>query len=347
MFDLTEAYLGQVFVHRAGNKTRGEESILSEEPLTLNEQLEQRLIHYFFKGISSDLPFSEFHHAENINLNEAYSFVDEFFTDKTSFYSFSRKIANLLIRTSTHPNIRGGDLFVAEIKNAQLSNIRFESILGVFKSEQKTSFIKLGTLRSSFTASIDTGINPESAEKGVIILPQNGSYRLLIHNNRKLDSVYWSESFLGCIDEDNPKLRTKHSTQAVSAFVRATSSDELSKIEKIESISRLKDYLSTHDIFDINQLTNELGFGESLSNELKKHIRNYESEKHVIISETFQIDKDQASKSKKLLKEQIILDNSIEIKINQEKIKNSSYIEKGYDQEKKMHFYKIYFNDEK
>lgn len=347
MFDLTETHLGQVFVHRVGNKTRGEETLLSTEPLQLNEMLERKLIQYFFKGIKPDTTFSTFHHDENINLNEAHSFIDEFYLETSSFYSLSRKIANLLVRVSTHPNIRSGDLFIAELKNIKFGDELFKSALGIFKSEQKSSFIKLGSSRSSLTASVDSGINPEVAEKGVLVLPSQGSYRLLVHNNRKIDSVYWSELFLGCIDEDSPKLRTKLSIDAVSTFVKSVPTSELSKVEKIDSIECIKSYVSENDTFNIDQLESELGFNNTLKDDLREHIKDYENSKHVTLTDSFEIDKEQASKSKKALKENIVLDESIEIKVNLLKTSKKRVLEKGFDSEKKMHYYKIYFHEEK
>ena len=52
-------------------------------------------------------------------------------------------------------------------------------------------------------------------------------------------------------------------------------------------------------------------------------------------------------REKKKIKSNIRLDNQIEIRINPESPEHATrYIEKGFDELKGLHFYKIYFNNE-
>ena len=57
--------------------------------------------------------------------------------------------------------------------------------------------------------------------------------------------------------------------------------------------------------------------------------------------------KDRIKKEKKKIKSEILLDTMIQIKIDPNEIDTvKENLERGYDEEKKMHFYKVFFNEE-
>ena len=62
----------------------------------------------------------------------------------------------------------------------------------------------------------------------------------------------------------------------------------------------------------------------------------------------FNISANAIKEVKKQINKSIIkLDKTIEIKLTDINKENSEYIERGFDPEKQMYFYKLYFNDEK
>jgi len=61
----------------------------------------------------------------------------------------------------------------------------------------------------------------------------------------------------------------------------------------------------------------------------------------------FPIAEADVKKEKKKLKTEIKLDTNIQIKINVDAPDAAEeYLEKGFDEEKKMKYYKVYFNEE-
>ena len=68
---------------------------------------------------------------------------------------------------------------------------------------------------------------------------------------------------------------------------------------------------------------------------------------HFLGDFTFQPYKWVKEKEKKKIKSEILLDTRIQIKIDVDEIDTvKDNVERGYDDEKKMHFYKVYFNEE-
>jgi len=74
---------------------------------------------------------------------------------------------------------------------------------------------------------------------------------------------------------------------------------------------------------------------------------NYKLANQVELEESFTISPETLKKEKKKIKSEISLDTRIQIKIDVDEIDTvKENIERGFDDEKKMHFYKVYFNEE-
>ena len=68
----------------------------------------------------------------------------------------------------------------------------------------------------------------------------------------------------------------------------------------------------------------------------------------ITFNDGFNIEQATLKKEKKKIKSEISLDTMIQIKIDPNEIDTvKENMERGYDEEKKMHFYKVYFNEEK
>ncbi|MFK8060581.1 MAG: nucleoid-associated protein, partial [Polaribacter sp.] len=79
--------------------------------------------------------------------------------------------------------------------------------------------------------------------------------------------------------------------------------------------------------------------------EYKKHFENLND---VLIRNNFDVSGVVLKKEKSKLKTEIKLDTNINIKLDVDAPEAASeYLERGYDEEKKMKFYKVYFNEEK
>jgi len=75
--------------------------------------------------------------------------------------------------------------------------------------------------------------------------------------------------------------------------------------------------------------------------------KEFEGENNVLIRNQFDVSERVVNKEKKKIKTDIKLDTNIQIKLDIDAPEAASeYLERGYDEDKKMHFYKAYFNAE-
>ena len=73
----------------------------------------------------------------------------------------------------------------------------------------------------------------------------------------------------------------------------------------------------------------------------------YETDNSVLIRNQFDVSEIALKKQKQKIKTEIKLDTNIQIKLDVDAPDASAeYLERGYDNEKKMHFYKVFFNEE-
>ena len=76
--------------------------------------------------------------------------------------------------------------------------------------------------------------------------------------------------------------------------------------------------------------------------------KGFETDRAVLIRNQFDVSESLSlKKQKQKIKTEIKLDTNIQIKLDVDAPDASAeYLERGYDDEKKMHYYKVYFNEE-
>jgi hypothetical protein len=110
----------------------------------------------------------------------------------------------------------------------------------------------------------------------------------------------------------------------------------------------------TVDFFKENEVVNVAKFKEEIFDD-ENHIqlfedyqKNYETDNKVVIRNQFDVSEVALKKQKQKIKTEIKLDTNIQIKLDVDAPDASAeYLERGYDDEKKMHYYKVFFNTER
>src|SRR6478735_3807906 len=114
MVTFFEASLDTMSVHHVGNQTAGEMYALSEKPLELKDEvIPTLLMQYFLKPFEkANEVYHLMHSSGDLALNELHNFATKVFDDREKFQEMSEQIAKHLYKVSTHPNIKGGELYV-------------------------------------------------------------------------------------------------------------------------------------------------------------------------------------------------------------------------------------------
>jgi hypothetical protein len=349
MVDLDELNIEQLVVHKVGNKMRDEGYSPSQELHDLSDsRVKELVLKYFLKPFNHDI-FYHFFHESELNLNEVYYFAKKIFSDNSSFYSESINILKHLYDKSNHPQIKSGEFYMVYLKNYSVTEKRIDAI-GIFKSENKDTYLKVNQENNSFNISYDKGININKLDKGCLIFNEHSEQGFKVQivdtaaKSQDNEAQYWKKNFLNLKEVEDDKLNTRKFIQMCNEFSANVFEGSLGKDtqDKINFKNSAYQYLEQNSSYDIEDFVEKVFDDEKSKTEFKEYKQRFEEVHRITPAPSFAIEPGTVTQLKKKFNSMLKLDTGFDIKVT-----NPNHLEKGYDQEKGMYFYKIYFREEK
>lgn len=344
MVDFSNAEILDLAVHVVGNKSKDEELILTDTTSTIFDDVtEQYIREYFFSSFDFELSY-QFSHETNVNLNEVYMYASTIFQSPQSFVEQSKNIAKHLYEVSTHPNIKRGELYIAFIKDCAIDGYETNAI-GIFKSETKDFYLNINQQDDFFNISCKKGINTKKLDKGCLIFDykQKEPKKVYIVDTSRNDTLYWKNNFLRVDQIEDAYTNTSNILDVCKKFISKAS--DMGKTSRISFLNNSVQYFESHDNFEFDDFANHACDNENHYQAFKSYIQDNDLESK--FQESFEISKQAITAVKKKIRNFIKLDSDIEIKIPSKISAVEEIIEQGYDTEKKMRYYKIYYTNEK
>lgn len=351
MINLFNTHIETLSIHRVGNKSRNEAIFLSAEPYNLNDEIAPLLKEYFFKPFrEKEESYYQFAHDVDLEFNEMYNFANEIFNSPSAdnVQEVAKKITRHLYEQSNHPHIKNGEVYVTYLTNLSIDNNVVDAI-GIFKSELKTDFLQLQEKDSNLEMLLLQGINLNKLDKGCIIFnyKKEEGYKILTIDSNKYDARYWLEHFLNVDIFQDEAFMTKKYLKFCQDFAKDVVLPAEDKKEEVMFMNRSVNYFAKNDEFEETNFLNEVIDNPDLAAEFKNY-KVDKGEKYSIEDTTsFPIANNAVSDARKKLKNVINLDTNIQIKldfINPDSA--DKFVEKGWDEEKQMYYYLVYFNKE-
>lgn len=345
MFDFKEAKLDKIAIHKIGNKIQDEELILSEGTIIVDEEIKELLKKYFLSGFKSE-EFNQFNHESDINLNEIFSFSNHIFDETKDFFDQSINIAKHLYNVSDHPNIKSGELYITKITDCIVDDELVDAI-GIFKSENKETYIKIYQEEKQFSLDKQEGININKLDKGCLIFntEKEFGYKVaVIDKTNKDETKYWNERFLNIKPLSNHFYQTNNYLNLCKTFVKEVfnTKNEVEKTDQIELLNRSIAYFKEEETFDENHFKSTVLEAPEVREAFSEFKEQYQTNNCVSFTQSFAISDQAVKNQQKNFKSILKLDKNFHIYIHG----NNDLIEKGYDKEKSMNFYKVYFDKE-
>lgn len=346
--DFSNSKIEYLIIHEIGNKLRDEKTFLSSSLQEIDEGLEKTLLYYFLKSFIGDVTEYKFEHTSSLNLNEIYTYSKEIFHDleKTTFINTSKKIAAHLYENSIHPKINRGEVIVAKFSNIKINNKNVNCI-GIFKSEKKESFLKVLKQEKNIKLKDENGINISKIEKGCLIFNTNeksGFHVLNIDNNQVTD--YWLKKFLNITLISNDSHKTKEIIDICKNFSKDVLSSKYDTEVEFSFNNDYINYFEDNEFYEKDDLLDNIFHDNDMKEEFFNYYERNKESYSFNINDSFELSQNDVKKEKKKIKNIIKLDTKLELNVLLDKENGTKNIEKGYDKEKDMYFYKIYFNEE-
>ena len=349
MVTFFEASLAQLSIHRVGNKLQDEFYVLSDNSLQIEDELLSNLLmQYYLKPFEKVNEVYRFMHSSDMNLNELFHFSTEVFKEKGRFHEVSQQITKYLYDLTNHPKIKSGELYVAYFNNVQLEGELLDAI-GIFKSETKETYLKVYPEDSGFNLGYEQdGINIQKLDKGCLIFntEKEEGYKVLVvdQTNRAGEAVYWKDEFLQLKIRNDSFNQTNNTLSVYKSFVTNKLEDdfEMNKADKIDLLNRSMKYFKEKESFELDEFSNEVLGNPKAIESFKNFKQNFEKEFDTEIADSFDISSPAVKKQARVFKSVLKLDKNFHIYIHG----NKELIEKGFDDDKSMNFYKVYFKEE-
>lgn len=341
MINVFESEMTKLVIHQVGNKANDEGMSLSNGLIVLDDLLYNLLSKYFLRPFVKSETYM-FSHKLGLAYNEVYSEVSKVFDDIGYFVNFSQNISRFLYEQSNHPKIKAGEFYVVYFRNCILDGQLVDAI-GLFKSENKDTFIRINSVEGGFCVESESGININKLDKGCLIFNaqrEHGYVVSVVDNTNRGEAKYWVDDFLQVKRRNDDYAQTQNTLALCKEFVRQIPS--ANRVEKAQMMNRVIDGLSTDQI-DVEELLTDV-FGEEIVQTQFAGYRSMYEDKHQIeISSQFLPQKQAISRRLTSSLTTIKLDENFELKL----LNSHASIERGYDPQNGMNYYKLWFREEK
>ena len=349
MINLYSAHIASLSIHRVGNKSRNEPLLLSSQPYKMDDELTPLMKEFFLKPFrDKEENYFQFAQEAGLEFHDLFTIASEIFEQPETVHEQSKKVTKHLFEQSTHPHIKSGEVYIAYIENVQIDNEKVDAI-GIFKSELKQDFLQFTEGEHQLDAVLQQGVNLNKLDKGALIFnsKKEEGYKILSVDSNRYDARYWLESFLGVAAFEDENFFTKKYLKFCQDFAKDVVLPAEDKKEEVLFMNRAVNHFAKNDQFEETAFMNEVIDNPDLLPEFR-HYKTEQAPKYKIEDlTTFPIANTAVTAARKKIKNVIELDTNIQIKldfINPESAEK--FVEKGWDEEKQMYYYLVYFNKE-
>ncbi|MCS6979671.1 MAG: nucleoid-associated protein [Flavobacteriales bacterium] len=345
LIDLTKAEISSLIVHKVGSSYLGEDLVLSEkESLVQNDEMAEALYQFFLKPLDLRALY-QFSEEKGRTVSDC---AHQVFEDKQRFFPISQTLAKHLYQVSSHPKIKSGDLYVVHFSGCIVNDTVVEA-LGIFKTEHRDRFVKLREKPNTIVLDVDEGILLHKLDKGCLIFnyPADNERPLALcvdKSNPLNDAAFWREEFLGLerVPDENYLAESYQDMVRVFADNVRLGDMPLEPAHKAAILSRSATYFKEAPVLD-NQLFEENVLQEpSIIEEFRDFRKSYEEAFRLPPVDGVEIPLSSRKTAQKKFKSVIRLDKHFHIYIHGPE----HLVERGFDEAKGLHYYKLYFETE-
>lgn len=335
-----------IAIHKVGNKGTGQGVQLSNSLIKTDDTINQLLLSFFFHPFKTN-EYYNFHHDADIQLNEIYNYVTSIFEDPDTLYDQSVNIAKHLYNQSVHPKINLGELYVVYFQDCIVDGEQVDAV-GLFKSENRETYLKVYPKGDGFEINTDDGINISKLDKGCLIFnteKENGYVVAVADNLKKSsDAVYWKDDFLKIEPRTDSYFNTKHAIDLCKDYITEKLPDEfqVSRVDQADLLNKSADFFKEKETFDLDEFANEIMQQPEVAESFKNYKTEFEKKHNTEFEEDFEISKNAVKSKSKVFKSIIKLDKNFHIYVHGKR----EYIVRGHDDQSGMNYYQVFFHEE-
>ena len=338
MIQFYNTRITNVVVHFVGNKNNDEKVRCSRSMIEIDDSIEHVLINYFIRPFLNLNELYSFVHGIDLQFNEVYSSIISIFDNSETFFKQSTNLSKHLYELSTHPKIKGGEFYVVYFKDCIVDGITTDAV-GLFKSENKDTFLKVYPKEDSFAIESEKGVNINKLDKGCLIFnieKESGYVVSVVDNtNKGAEAKYWLEDFLNVKPRNDEYAKTQSTLTLYKSFITKKVSEDfgMNKAEQAALLNKSLVFFKENTEISLSDFAKEVIKQPELIESFNQYKNQYEKEHRVSESAV----KKQARKFRSVIK----LDKNFHIYVHGDE----HLIEQGEDKDG-WKYYKIFYREE-
>jgi hypothetical protein len=349
MIDYSQVTIENIVVHQIGSRTEGETVKFSKSPLRLfdEEVVGDVLLSYFFKPFKTEAYFNFTDENEQPENNPVFQWMSSVFESPDKLYDTSIQVAEHLYEKSNHPKIRSGEFYMAYFSNCVVDGEVTDGI-GIFKSENKETFLKVYLKDQTFELGTQEGINIRKLDKGCIVFntEKEAGYKVcMVDNvNKGHEAHFWKDDFLGLMPREDNYYFTRNYLNLCKDFVTDVFNDEneVPKPDQIDMLNRSIDFFNKNNNFKKDDFEQQVIRQPEVIEAFNDYQQVFEDEKAMPLNDNFDISKSAVKTEKKHFKSILKLDKNFHVYVHGKR----DHIERGFDRDRGMNYYKLFFDVE-
>lgn len=338
--------INHISVHRVGNKNNNEGLLLSEQPLRLEVKLTDALMEYFQAPLKVE-EYYHLHHESSLELNEVYTYAAAIFNNPEALHEQSIHLAKHLFACSEHPNIKEGEFYTVYFQDCVLEGELLHAV-GLFKSENKDTFLKVNPKEDGFDLLTDQGINIHKLDKGCLIFnteKEDGYMVAVVDNtNKATEAQYWIDDFLHLKQREDSYYQTANVLKMAKGFITKELPEQfnVTKADQADLLNKSISFFKEQESFNMDDFEAEVIVQPEVINQFKQYKNEYQQEREMYIADAFDISTPAVKKQQRVFKSILKLDKNFSVYIHGDK----SLIERGQEPDGRK-YYKLYYTEER
>ncbi|HEY5590174.1 MAG TPA: nucleoid-associated protein [Paludibacter sp.] len=346
MIDTINCNIRNLILHKIGNKLENDSICFSHSVLNIDDaETRISLLKYFTTPFIKSPEYLNFYHDIDIMMNEVFVCVSRIFDNPENLLAQSVNLAKHLYEQSTHPKIKSGEFYVVYFKDCIFDGKTVDAV-GLFKSENKDTFLKVYSSGDSFEIESQQGVNINKLDKGCLVFnteKENGYVVAVVDNtNKGAEAQYWMDNFLHV----RPRKDEYYDTQNLLSLCKNFATKELpqqfevSKADQVNLLNKSVQFFKENESFSMAEFTSEVIAQPAMIDSFNEYRTDFQRERDIAISDSFNISESAVKKQARSIKSIIKLDKNFHIYVHGSR----ELIVQGVDEKGK--FYKVYYQEE-
>jgi hypothetical protein len=337
MKEFSQSTISNISIHQIGPEP--DFIRFSEESAILKQEDNNRTAEVLLKGFNLDARY-QFSDAGQDQDKVIKNLVEGFFNQAGSFHELSIELAKEWIRLQPE-NLKFREMIVCEFMHLVIDGEEKTGV-GIFLTNSRENFLMIQKTPNVFTITLNEGVNLKKLTDCALLIPGTGNPSTGIffkQNMYDFESNHLADHFLRTKPVSNNFYQTSHQLNILKAYVNQELEDE-EPLEKMDTMNRSMEYFKNNDHFDQKDFESAIFDKAEHKAAFERFRHQYAEDKDLQILDEFDIAQNAVKKKFNYVRSVIKLDKNFHIYVHG----NRQNIIRGYDPERRKHFYQLYFD---